>query len=47
MKLFEYELFLFAWRNHHRIEWVFADGTGLQRYSEPGRYAKLAISYSF
>ncbi|PKM18481.1 MAG: TonB-dependent hemoglobin/transferrin/lactoferrin family receptor [Gammaproteobacteria bacterium HGW-Gammaproteobacteria-15] len=26
---------------------VLADGTGLQRYSEPGRYAKLAISYSF
>lgn len=26
---------------------VLTDGTGLQRYSEPGRYAKLAISYSF
>ena len=26
---------------------VLADGTGLQRYSEPGRYAKLSVSYSF
>lgn len=26
---------------------VLPDGTGLQRYSEPGRYAKLSVSYSF
>lgn len=26
---------------------VLPDGTGLQRYSEPGRYAKVSISYSF
>ncbi|MDX3774650.1 TonB-dependent hemoglobin/transferrin/lactoferrin family receptor [Chromatiaceae bacterium AAb-1] len=26
---------------------VLADGTGLQRYSEPGRYAKVSVSYRF